>query len=89
MTRPDDESRTSEELLDELVSYQEDRVRALGKRIVPHLTYDELYAPDDVPALAADRDYMHENGILAGLMMARTALRALRKRHSEPDGESA
>ncbi len=66
-----------EALLDELITQQESKLRRLGERIVPGITLDDLLAPDDVPALAADRDFMYESGVLAGLLSARTAIRAL------------
>ena len=63
-------------LLGEMIAQQESRLRRLGRRIVPEVTLDDLLAPDDVPALAADRDFMYEDGVLAGLLAARTAIRA-------------
>jgi len=65
-----------EALLEELIDAQERKLRRLGERIVPGITLDDLLAPDDVPALAADRDFMYEDGVLAGMMAVRTAVRA-------------
>lgn len=72
--------RSIETLFDELAAQQESRVRRLAARVVPEVTYDDLFAPDDVPALRNDPDYMYEDGLLAGILAAQTALRALLRR---------
>ena len=81
--------RSIEDLFEELAQQQEARVRKLAGRVVEEVTYDDIFAPDDVPALRKDPDYMYEDGLLAGIMAAQTALRAHLKRleDSESSGD--
>lgn len=72
--------RSVQDLLEELAQQQEARVRKLASRVVEEVTYDDIFAPDDVPALRNDPDYMYEDGLLAGILAAQTALRAHLKR---------
>jgi hypothetical protein len=74
--------------LAELVAHQETRVRVAGRRIVPTVTLDDLLSPDDVPALRADPEFLYEDGVLAGLLAAETAIRALfaEAREGRPPG---
>lgn len=63
------------ELLDELIEGQKKTLLATARRIVPHITEDDLLQPNDFPALELHPHFRHEEGILDGLLMARTALR--------------
>ena len=69
-----------EDLLDEMIAVQRQRVIDLGRRIEPGLPPDDLLQPHDHPALAASPDFNFEDGILAGYLAVRTALRASRPR---------
>ncbi len=88
MSARDELARSIQDLLEELALQQEARVRKLAARVVEEVTYDDLFAPDDVPALRNDPDYMYEDGMLAGFMAAQTALRAHLKRLEESDSRS-
>ena len=69
-----------ETMLDEMVAAQRQRVVDLAHRIEPTLSPDDLLQPHDHPALAANPDFNFEDGILAGYLAVRAALRASRQR---------
>ena len=83
MTRQDPLVLSIQALLEELAVQQEARVRRLASRVVEEVTYDDIFAPDDVPALRGDPDYMYEDGLLAGILAVQTALRAHLRRIEE------
>jgi hypothetical protein len=63
-------------LLDSMIEQQRAKVLAAARRIVPHLTQDDLLNPHDFPALEHAPEFHYEDGILAGLLAAQMALRA-------------
>lgn len=69
-----------ERLLDGMISAQRDRLAELARRIEPSLAPDDLLQPHDHPALAASPDFNFEDGVLAGYLALRAALRAIRQR---------
>ncbi len=75
-----DLARELEALLGELVENQERRLVALGRRLHPALSRDDLHNFDDVPALAGDPHFVYEDGHYAGLLAAQAAVRALLRR---------
>src|SRR5262245_18860580 len=68
-----------DEVLAEIILQQEAKVLALARRIVPHVTPEDLRNAHDFPALLACADFNYEDGILAGLRAAEIALRAARR----------
>ena len=64
------------QLLDELIEGQQKKLLAMARRIVPHITEDDLLQPNDFPALEFHPHFRYEEGILDGLRVARTALLA-------------
>lgn len=73
-----DPSRDVDALLDEMIEGQRARLVALARRISPELTEDDLMQPHDHRAIAAHPDFQFEDGILAGYLAVRAALRARR-----------
>ena len=69
-----------DELLGQMIAEQRRRLLALARRIEPHLGPDDLLQPHDHPSLAASPDFNFEDGILAGYLAFRAALRASRRR---------
>lgn len=67
-------------LLEAMAAHQREKVLEAARRVVPHLTPDDLLNPHDFPALQAAPEFHYEDGILAGLLSAQAALRALGKR---------
>lgn len=62
------------ELLDELIAQQKTKLLGVARRIVPNVTEDDLLQPNDFPQLEFHPHFRYEEGILDGLMVARTAL---------------
>ena len=69
-----------EQLLEEMISAQRQRLLALARRLEPGLGPDDLLQPHDHPSIAASPDFNFEDGILAGYLAFRAALRASRER---------
>jgi len=67
-----------ERLLDEMIESQRRRLVALARRIEPDLTPEDLLQPHDHPRLSAHPEFQYEDGILAGYLAMRAALRAHR-----------
>ena len=65
-------------LLEQMIRLQRDHLQSLARRIAPELTADDLLQPHDHPALAGHPDFQFEDGILAGYLAVRAALRASR-----------
>lgn len=72
------EAARVEKLLQEMIEVQRRRLLELAARILPGFTGDDLLQPHDHPALAANPEFNFEDGILAGYLAVRAALRASR-----------
>ena len=68
-----------EQLLAEMVEQQEAKVLALGRRLAPHLTAEDLLQPHDFAPLHESAEFNYEDGVLAGLKAACAAVRAARR----------
>lgn len=66
-------------LLAEMVGQQEAKVLALARRLVPHVTDEDLRNPHDFAPLVESATFNYEDGILAGLKAAAIAVRAARR----------
>jgi hypothetical protein len=55
------------------------KVIDLARRLLPHLTAEDIRNPHDFPELG-DPDWQYEDGVLTGIQSVRIALRALRNR---------
>lgn len=64
------------ELLDELIQGQKKKLLSTARRIVPHVTDDDLLQPNDFPELEFHPHFRYEEGILDGLQVAKTAIMA-------------
>jgi hypothetical protein len=69
---------TTESIFDQLISGQRKKIAALARRIDATLVEDDLLQPHDHPRLASHPGFQFEDGILAGLLSARAALRSRR-----------
>lgn len=67
---------TIEKTLEELVSMQKKGLLALGRRIIPTLTPEDMLQPNDYPELDNHPEFRYEEGILAGIQSAQMAIRA-------------
>lgn len=64
-----------EDLLQRMVEHQEQKVLSLARRLRPGLTAEDVRNAHDFRELD-DADFHYEDGLLAGLLAAQTALRA-------------
>lgn len=68
----------ADRLLEEMIEAQRTRLLALALRLAPGVTPEDLLQPHDHPALTASPEFNFEDGILAGYLAVRAALRANR-----------
>lgn len=64
-----------EAVLERLISQQRAKIAEVAQDIMPHLTAEQVQNPHDYPEIADDAMYNFEDGLLAGLISARMALR--------------
>ena len=69
-----------ERLIAEMAAQQEAKLFALGRRLVPHLTPEDLLQPHDLAALRTSAEFNYEDGILAGMRAVAAAVRATLRR---------
>jgi hypothetical protein len=62
-------------VLERLISQQRNKIKEVALDIVPHLAPEQMQDPHDYPEVADDAMFNFEDGVLAGLMSARMALR--------------
>jgi|LNFM01.1.fsa_nt_gb hypothetical protein len=67
-----------EQTLEELIAHQEQKVLAFARRLRPGLTNDDIKNPHDYDELV-DPDFNYEDGQLAGLQFALSAIRRKKK----------
>jgi hypothetical protein len=72
-----------ERVLDEMTRAQEEKLLALARRLVPHVTPEDLRNPHDFAPLLESAEFNFEDGILAGLLSAAAALRVTRRDTAE------
>jgi hypothetical protein len=70
-----------ENVLQEVIKMQHDKVLCCGRRIVPYLTADDILQPNDFPELENHPEFRYEEGMLAGIQTIQMALQALKNRH--------
>ncbi|MEP6768523.1 MAG: hypothetical protein ABJC61_07640 [Acidobacteriota bacterium] len=75
--QPDDPESIAA-LVDEMIESQRVRLMEIARRIDPTLSADDLMQPHDHPKVAVNSDFQFEDGILAGYLAVRAALRARR-----------
>ena len=61
--------------LDEMIEAQKAKLLHIAKRLVPHVTGDDILQPQDFPELEQHPEFRFEEGYLMGLESARAALR--------------
>lgn len=62
-----------EEVFNELIELQKQKLRRCAGSIVAHLTEDDLLQPNDFPELERNPYFRYEEGVLEGLMAAKMA----------------
>ncbi len=73
--------------VDAIERVQAKKVIELARRILPHLTDEDIRNPHDFPELQ-DPDWHYEDGILSGVQHVRIALKALKNRLEDGHGEA-
>ncbi len=63
-------------LMDEMIDSQKKKVLKIAQKLDPHLTEEDLRNPHDFSFLESYPHFHFEDGILSGLISARTALLA-------------
>lgn len=66
-----------EELLTTLADQQRDTLLRCGRKMVPLLTDDDLWQPNDFPILESDPLFRYEEGVWSGILTALAAVRAM------------
>lgn len=68
-----------DQLLKELVQFQQTQLLKCGRRLIPHLTPEDLLQPNDFPEVENNPSFRYEEGLLAGIQTAQMALWSLQK----------
>jgi hypothetical protein len=68
-----------EEMLEEMAQMHRKALLALGRRIVPTLTPEDMLQPNDYPELEHHPEFRYEEGVLAGIQSAQIAVRVMKK----------
>lgn len=66
-------------LLDEMIEQQKLQLLKIARKIVPHVTDDDLLQPNDFSELENHPLFRYEEGLLHGLQAAKAALLAERE----------
>jgi|JI9StandDraft_1071089.scaffolds.fasta_scaffold123680_3 hypothetical protein len=70
-------TQSLEDLFNELIQQQEEKLLKLASSIIPHATSDDILQPNDYPALENHPFFRYEEGLLKGLYTAKMAVFAL------------
>jgi hypothetical protein len=65
-----------DKLIEEMAAQQEACLLATARRILPHVTPEDLLQPNDFPELEEHPHFRFEEGLLMGIRSVQTALRA-------------
>ena len=68
-------SKSPEELIQELIQHQQSKVLKVAREIVPDVTPEDIRNPQDFPELVSDTLFNYEDGILTGYLSLQTAFR--------------
>lgn len=69
------DDRHLEALLEELIVGQRKALLNQGRRLIPHLTSDDILQPNDFVELEFNPHFRYEEGILTGLLAVQAAVR--------------
>lgn len=65
-----------EELLEEMHQQQRAKAKTYAHRIRPDLSEEDLLNPDNFPEIMSDPSYVYEDGIAAGILSAKMAVKS-------------
>lgn len=58
------------------IAQQRQKLLECARRIIPHLTADDILQPQDFPELECDPEFRFEEGVLFGMETIEAALRS-------------
>lgn len=70
--RKKEEMESLEELFDDIIRFQREKLLNLARRIIPHVTQDDILQPNDFPELENHPIFRYEEGVCEGLLTAKT-----------------
>lgn len=70
-----------------MVEFERKKLLAYAKRILPHLTSDDILQPQDFPELENNAEFRYLEGVVIGLETALAALYAGQKQSCEQSWE--
>lgn len=73
-----------DQLLKELVQFHQTQLLKSGRRLIPHLTPEDLLQPNDYQELEFNPCFRYEEGMVAGIQTVQMALWALKKDVNTP-----
>jgi hypothetical protein len=68
-----------EDLFDQMIAAQRNKLLTVANRILPHLTADDILQPNDFPELENHPYFRYEEGILEGLLTSQMAFFAWKR----------
>jgi hypothetical protein len=71
------DSDNLEQTLEEMAEGQRSALLKVARRLVPAMTPEDLLQPNDYPELENHPEFRYEEGVLAGILSALSALRFL------------
>lgn len=69
------------ELAEQMAQEQRTHLLKLGRKIVPHLTPEDVLQPNDYSELEENPVFRYEEGLLAGIQSLQIALKSLEHSH--------
>tara|TARA_B100001029_G_C14840855_1_gene328267 strand:- start:110 stop:379 length:270 start_codon:yes stop_codon:yes gene_type:complete len=70
-----EKTKSTENLIQELIFHQQTKVLKVARDIVPNATPEDIRNPQDFPELSLDPFFNYEDGVLTGYLTIQTALR--------------
>ncbi len=71
--------KSLEDLFNELLSQQEEKLLKYASHIIPNVTSDDILQPNDYPELENHPFFRYEEGLLKGIHAAKMAVMAWEK----------
>lgn len=72
-----------DELFNEVILFQKEKLLNMARRIIPHLTQDDILQPCDFPELENNPVFRHEEGVCEGLLTAKTLYLRFKREQEE------
>lgn len=70
-----------EKVFDDLIAFQQSKLLKFAREIIPYITLDDLLQVYDFPELEANPLFRYEEGVLEGILTAKTLyLRCLKEK---------